>query len=112
MASIGEIWLTEFGNRFPGEPSFRRPALVVGPVAGFGSRFPFAVVLPITTAHRGLNLHVPLAVDPASGLDRDSYVQCELIRSVNRRRLIRQLGTADPVALDKADRVVRDLLGH
>ena len=37
--------------------------------------------------------HVEVDVD--SGLDEVSYVQCELLRSINRRRLVTQLGAVD-----------------
>jgi mRNA interferase MazF len=118
MASTDELWLVDFGEPYPGEPASFRPALVIGPPATFGPTFPFVIVVPLTTTHRGLSLHVE--VDPTSsmtsmsptGLDRTSYVQCELIRSVSRRRLLQRLGAIDPDTSARVTEIVKTLLGH
>jgi mRNA-degrading endonuclease toxin of MazEF toxin-antitoxin module len=53
-------------------------------------------------------------VEPAetTGLDQVSYVQCELIRSINRRRLVHRLGTVGQATGREVDAVVRTLLDH
>lgn len=112
MASADDLWLTDFGNPFPGEPAFHRPALVIGPPDAFGPQFPFVIVLPITTTERGLALHVEIEATDETGLDTTSYVQCELIRSVNRRRLVHQLGTVDANVSDRVHSIVKTLLNH
>jgi mRNA interferase MazF len=112
MASIDELWLTDFGEPFPGEPAHHRPALVLGPPAAFGPAFPFVIVCPLTTTRRGLSLHIEVEATRESGLDQTSYIQCELLRSVNRRRLVHRLGHVDPsLGLRVAD-VVKALLGY
>lgn len=95
MASVNDLWLTDFGDPFPGEPAFHRPAIVVGPPDYFGAGFPFVFVVPLTSKDRGLDLHVEIEANEATGLEVASYAQCELLRSVNRRRLMRQLGTTE-----------------
>jgi mRNA interferase MazF len=112
MASPGEIWLTDFGDPFPGEPSSFRPALVIGPIEAFGSNFPFVVVAPMTTTRRGLSLHIEVDVSADNGLDDTSYVQCELHRSISRRRLVSRLGVVDPATSAGVARVIRSLLGY
>jgi mRNA interferase MazF len=109
MAS-GELWLVDFGEPYPGEPAARRPALVVGPPDTFGARFPFAILVPLTTTRRGLSLHVEVEATPETGLPTTSYVQCELIRSVNRRRLVHRLGTLGVDQQHEVATVVRTLL--
>ena len=112
MASIDEIWLTDFGEPYPNEPASRRPALVLGTPDIFGSDFPIAIVAPLTTAHRGLDLHVEIPANALSGLHETSYVQCELLRSVNAHRLVRPLGAIDADASRHVSEVVRTLLNH
>lgn len=112
MASVDDLWLVDFGDPFPGEPAFHRPALVVGPVAAFGPGMPFVIVCPLTTTRRALSLHVEVEPTAGTGLDETSYVQCELIRSVNRRRLVHRLGAIGADAGRRTTDVIRTLLGH
>ena len=112
MASPGELWLTDFGQPVPGEPARHRPALVVGPAPVFGGSLPFVIVVPTTTTRRGLSLHVEVEPTPDNGLGEVSYLQCELLRSINRRRLGSRLGTVDSATTLAVERVIRTLLGH
>jgi mRNA interferase MazF len=112
MASVDEIWLTDFGDPYPGEPAHHRPALVIGPAGMFGADFPFVIVCPITTRRRGLSIHVEVEPGPDSGLDETSYVQCELIRSISRGRLVHRLGTIDVMTSARVQQIVRTLLNH
>ena len=112
MASIDELWLVDFGEPYPGEPGRRRPALVFGPPDAFGATFPFVVVAPLTTTHRGLSLHVEVEPARDTGLDEVSYVQCELIRSINRNRLVHRLGVVDRHVSARVAEVVRSLLSY
>ena len=112
MASVDDLWLVDFGDPYPGEPAALRPALVLGPPETFGPDFPFVIVVPLTTTRRGLSLHVKIEHGAETGLDATSYAQCELIRSVNRRRLRHLLGQIDAGASHQVASVVKTLLNH
>lgn len=112
MASIDELWLVDFGNPYPGEPASHRPALIIGPPPTFGTGFPFVIVVPLTTTYRRLSLHVEVEPTPHTGLDRTSFIQCELIRSINRSRLVRRLGLVAPDISHQVRRIVRTLLDY
>jgi mRNA interferase MazF len=112
MASIDDLWLVDFGGPYPGEPAAHRPALVLGPPDTFGPTFPFVIVTPLTTARRGLSLHIEVDPSDESGLDEVSYIQCELLRSVNRRRLVHRLGAIDGAVSQRVSSVVRTLLNY
>jgi mRNA interferase MazF len=112
MASVDEIWLVDFGDPYPGEPARRRPTVVIGPPQTFGPSFPFAIVVPMTTARRGLSLHVEVEPRPGTGLVETSYIQCELIRSVNRDRLVHPLGRLDAGTSSRVAEVIRALLSY
>ncbi len=90
----------------------RRPALVIGPPDTFGPGFPFVIVIPLTTAHRALSLHVEVEANATTGLDGTCYVQCELIRSVNHKRLVHRLGTIDSEVSSHVGTIIRTLLNH
>ncbi|MFP3883599.1 MAG: type II toxin-antitoxin system PemK/MazF family toxin [Actinomycetota bacterium] len=82
------------------------------PTRPFGASIPFPIVTPLTTARRGLSLHVEVDPTPKSGLDEVSDVQCELIRSVSRRRLQHRLGTADAETHLRVSSIIKTLLSH
>ena len=110
MASVDDLWLTDFGDRYPGEPAAHRPALVLGPPDTFGPDFPFAIVVPLTTVRRGLSLHVEIEPGAETGLDETSYAQCELLRSINRRRLVHRLGRIGAPTSHQVTSVIKTLL--
>jgi mRNA interferase MazF len=112
MASVDDLWVVDFGEPYPGEPADQRPALVIGPPGIFGAGFPFIIVTPLTTTHRALSLHVEVESSPGTGLHETSYIQCELIRSINRRRLVHRLGAIDPDVSHQVATVIRTILGY
>lgn len=112
MAWPTELWLVDFGDPFPSEPAFIRPAVVVGPAVAFGQATPVVIVAPMTTTHRGLSLHVEVEVSDVTGLESTSYIQCELVRSVSRQRLVRRLGHVEAETWTRVDTVLRRLLDH
>ena len=112
MASVDDLWLVDFGPRYPPEPASRRPALVIGPPEAFGPGFSFLIVAPLTTTHRGLSLHVEVEPNTTNGLDATGYIQCELIRSSNRGRLVHHLGAVDSETSHQVATVVKTLLNY
>ena len=70
------------------------------------------IVAPLTTTDRALSLHVEVHATAQTGLRETSFIQCELIRSINEIRLIRHLGIIDLVTAQRVDHMVRILLGH
>lgn len=105
----GQIWLVDFGEPVGREQSGRRPAVIVSSDPLNESRAGIAIVVPCTTARRGLPSHIEL--DPTStGLDQISYAKCEDIKSVSEHRLIAHLGTAPVDALFEITQALRFLL--
>ncbi len=68
------------------------------------------IACPLTTRSRGLSLHVEIEPTRDNGLDEVSYVQCELIRSVNAARLVHRFGAIEPSASRHVADVVTTLL--
>ncbi len=112
MASVDSLWLIDFGDRYPAEPASHRPARVIGPPERFGPGFPFVIVTPLTTMRRGLSLHIEVEATPFTGLTETSYIQCELIRSINQNRLVHRLGSVDADTSRRVATVVKTLLNY
>ena len=111
MSSVGDLWITDFGDPFPSEPGLFRPALVVGPVPKLGARFPNVFVVPLTTTYRDLDFHIEIETSTSNGLEVTSYAQCELLRSVSKMRLVNQIGVVDFESAAAVDRILRYFLG-
>jgi len=108
-ARRGEVWLVDFGDPVGREQSGRRPAIVVSADPLNESQAGVVIVIPITTAHRGLPSH--LEVEPgSSGLDEVSYAKCEDVKSIAEQRLIARLGAATDAVMFDIARVLRFLL--
>lgn len=108
-ARRGEIWLIDFGQPVGREQSGRRPAVVVSADLLNESAAGVLIVVPITTAHRGLPSHVE--IDPGnSGLDEISYAKCEDVKSISEQRMIARLGEVNGSVAFQIGRALRFLL--
>ena len=86
--SRGEIWLVDLNPVCGHEQAGRRPALVVS-VDGFNhGPAGLVIVIPITTKDKGIPLHVGV-FPPEGGLNEQSFIKCEDVRSVAKERLVR-----------------------
>ncbi len=109
IARHGEVWLIDFGEPVGREQSGRRPAVVVSADGLNESRAGVVLVVPITTANRGLPTHVEIDAGD-SGLQEISYAKCEEVKSVSEQRLIARLGEVDVEVAFRLGRVLRFLL--
>jgi mRNA interferase MazF len=105
----GEVWLVDFGDAVGREQAGRRPAVVVSADQLNDSPAGVLIVVPCTTARRGLPSHVELEPG-ASGLDVVSYAKCEDVKSISEQRMVRRLGVAAPAPLFEIARTLRFLL--
>lgn len=110
VPSRGEVWMVDFGEPVGREQGYRRPALVLSVDRFNRSRAELAVVLPITSARRGLPSHIEIEPGVA-GLDHVSFAKSEDIKSVSSQRLVRRLGEVSGDVLVRAEAAVRILLG-
>ena len=106
----GDVWSLDLKPTRGHEQAGKRPGLVlsentfnIGPAG-------LVVVLPITTKHKGIPLHV--GIDPQeSGLKVKSFIKCEDIRSVSKLRFFSRLGAVDDGVMRKVEANVKILLG-
>jgi mRNA interferase MazF len=104
----GEVWLVDFGEPIGREQSGRRPAVVISADRLNESRAGIVIVVPTTTALRGLRSHVEIE-QGGSGLDEIRYAKCEDVKSISEQRLIARLGSVDNVVAFEIGRTLRFL---
>lgn len=92
-------------------PVIRTPAnrhhrtLVIGPRDTFGTDFPFVIPFPLTTTGAALSLHVEVDPSESNRSTTSADVKCKLLRSVNRRLLVHQLGSGVTETISQVDRI-------
>ncbi len=89
------------------EQGGRRPVLIVQ--NDRGNRYsPTVIVVPLTSAERrpGLPTHVHLP-GGAGGLKKPSIVLCEQVRTLEKSRLTRYMGSLPPENLKEVDQALR-----
>ena len=101
----GEVWDILLDPTVGREQGGRRPALVVS--GDDFNQLPNGLhfVIPITGRDRGIALHVPITA-PEGGLEKNSVIMCDQIKSVSGLRFKRRRGLVSIATLDR----VRDVL--
>ena len=96
-------------RRAGGSRAGRRPALVISSDLCLEQADTLAVIVPVTTHHRGWPNHV-LLKGLGLALDRQSYDMTEQPRTVTRDRLFHLAGTVDAATMTEVDGWLRDFL--
>ena len=83
----GEVWLAALNPTIGSEIQKTRPCLIVSPPE-MNDRLPTIIAAPMTTGSRPAPSRIPVRFQGRSGL-----ILLEQIRALDKRRLIRRLGT-------------------
>lgn len=79
-----------------------RPVLVISNDAFNAGEADLVTVVPITETDRGIPLHVRLK-PPDGGLRRQSFIQCEQIRTIAKSRIKKRLKRVSRDTMDLVD---------
>lgn len=91
----GEIYWVDFGNTVGSEQSGKRPALVVQNDIGNYYSTTTIVVAITSQKKKPLPTHVSLKKNALNGLQSDSTIVCEQIRTIDKSRLLNKIGEVD-----------------
>jgi mRNA interferase MazF len=108
----GDIYLVSFDPTVGHEIKKTRPALVIQ--NDIGNQFsPLTIVAAITSSLSAVPYPVAVQIAPSktNGLDVRSSIRLDQIRTVDRQRLVRRLGVADPATLARVDEAIKISLG-
>jgi len=103
----GDIFWVDFGdaNVVGCEQSKTRPCICVG--NDIGNKFSPVVIVAVITSQINkakMPTHVQVGVD--CGLDKDSIILLEQIKTVDKRRITSTIGKASQEVLDRVDRAI------
>lgn len=107
----GEIYRADLDPVIGSEQGGIRPVLIIQNDTG-NLHSPTVIVAAITTRHKkpGLPIHVPITAQE-SGLRHDSVVLTEQVRTLEKSRLTKYLGSLSPEAMKRIDRALGLSLG-
>lgn len=108
----GDIYFADLDPVIGSEQGGFRPVLIIQ--NDLGNRFsPTVIALPLTskTGKAPLRTHVPL-VPPQGGVSRPSIILCEQVRTLEKSRLGRYLGTLRPEKLLLVERALAAAVGQ
>ena len=108
----GDLWMVNLSPTVGREQAGTRPALVISVDELNHSAADLVIALPITTREKKIRSHVAVDVDAGEGgLRSRSFVKCEDVRSISRRRLEHRLGSVSPGIMAAVEDRLRILLG-
>jgi mRNA interferase MazF len=107
--SRGEVWQVNLDPTKGREQQGSRPALIISVDKFNHGPAELVIVIPITKVNKQLPSHVFVPKGEA-GLDFDSYIKVEDIRSVSTERLEYCRGTVTYPRIEEVQRILRVLL--
>ena len=106
----GDIWIVNFNPVIGHEQGGERPALIMSVDAFNASAGEDVFVVPMTSKYRKIRTRVTVNT-PEGGLKVDSYVICDKMRSLSRRRLKNRLGAVSNKTIAEVEAILRQILG-
>ena len=106
----GDIFTANLGKGFGSEQKGFRPVLIVQNEEGITHGNIVAVVALTSSDKKYMPTHLQLNAG-MFGLEEDSTVLAETIRSIDKRRLYKYVGTLDEETLAKVDKILKLNLG-
>ena len=108
----GDIYRADLDPVVGSEQGGVRPVLIIQNDTG-NLHSPTVIVAAITTRRKKpyMPVHVPITA-AESGLQRDSVVLTEQVRTLEKSRLQQYLGTLDGEAMQRIDRALRRSIGQ
>ncbi|MCE7986757.1 MAG: type II toxin-antitoxin system PemK/MazF family toxin [Caldilinea sp. CFX5] len=106
----GEIWLANLDPTLSHEQAGNRPVLIISTNQFNRGPAGLIMVLPVTRTDRGIPAHV-VVNPPEGGLSARSFILCDGIRSISKRRLGPQAwGSISPQTMTRVEEYLRLLL--
>jgi len=109
----GEVWQIRLPSANGHEQSGERPAIIIQDDT-FIQTLPMVVVVPLTSVLSAKRFPATLVIQPneLNGLNLTSIALIFQIRSLDKRRFIRKLGSVDQDTLNHILKILDRLTGH
>lgn len=103
VVNTGDVWLAALDPTVGSEIQKTRPCVVVSPVE-MNAHLRTVIVVPMTTGSRPAGFRIPLTFQGKTGL-----MLLDQIRTLDKSRLIKKMGTIQKLTLTKALNTLQDV---
>ena len=103
VVNTGDVWLAALDPTLGSEIQKTRPCVVVSPVE-MNAHLRTVIVVPMTTGSRPAGFRIPLTFQGKTGL-----MLLDQIRTLDKSRLIKKMGTIQKLTLSKALNTLQDV---
>ena len=100
----------DWNPRRGSEPGDRPGVIVQSDLGNHAEGARTTVVVPLTTQGRAYGFYVPLPKSSDNGLPADSWANATQVFTVDKSRLVKQLGTATPAQMNALALALRTVL--
>ena len=107
--SRGEVWQVQFSPTKGREQEGSRPAMITSVDKFNHGPAELVIAIPVTRTARQIASHVFVPKGEA-GLESDSYIMVEAVRSVSKERLLRYRGDLTYPRIEEVEQILRVLL--
>ena len=107
--SRGEVWQVKFSPTAGREQDGSRPAMIISVDKFNLGPAELVIAIPMTRTRRGIASHVFVPKGEA-GLESDSYIMVEAVRSISKERLLTYRGDLTYPRIEEVQQVLRVLL--
>ena len=108
----GETVLVDLNPARGAEKKKTRPCLVIQ--NDIGNRFSPLTIVAVITSQKEIDKQYPTDVWIAKGeggLDYPGIIQCDQIRTIDKNRVIKKIGSLDPSRMKEVDQAIKVSLG-
>jgi mRNA interferase MazF len=110
MLTSGDVVMLDLGVPEGREAGFIHPAVVVTAQRILNADASVVHVVPMTSRLRRFDSDVPVEADRDNGLDHDSAIQCQHLRSISAKRIAGRRGNVGPVVLAEVRETIAAIL--
>ena len=103
VVNTGDVWLAALDPTMGSEIQKSKPCVVVSPVE-MNAHLRTVIVVPMTTGSRPAGFRIPLTFQGKTGL-----MLLDQIRTLDKSRLIKKMGTIQKLTLSKALNTLQDV---
>ncbi|MFA7237890.1 MAG: type II toxin-antitoxin system PemK/MazF family toxin [Phycisphaeraceae bacterium] len=108
--SRGEVWKVDLDPTVGHEQGLTRPALVISVDQLNHGPSELVTIVPITSKPRKIPIHIHVKRGQG-GLEKDSWILCDQIRTLSVRRFIKPYEAVDDHVMEHVEETIRIVLG-